>query len=66
MYMVQLLVERRLFPLDMNTPQYIELKNFQFFDIYCAVIRRHSFALRVISDVLWSTCFENYGPKDPR
>ena len=41
-------------------------KNFQFFDIYWAVILRHSFALRVISDVLWSSCFENYGPKDTR
>ena len=32
------------------------------FDIYCAVILRYSFALR--SDILWSSCFESYGPKD--
>ena len=30
-------------------------------DIYCAVILRYSFALR--SDILWSSCFESYGPK---
>ena len=36
----------------------------RFCDIYCAVILRHSFALRVISDILWSSCFsESYGPK---
>ena len=30
----------------------------------CAVILRHSFALRVISDILWSSCFSGgYGPK---
>ena len=35
--------------------------------IYCAVILRHSFALRVISDILWSSCFsESYGPKFQR
>ena len=37
-------------------------------NIYCAwaVILRYSFALRVISDILWSSCFESYGPKDTR
>ena len=38
----------------------------RFCDIYCAVILRYSFALRVISDILWSSCFESYGPKDTR
>ena len=28
--------------------------------------RRDRFALRVISDILWSSCFESYGPKDTR
>ena len=36
----------------------------RFCDIYCAVILRYSFALR--SDILWSSCFESYGPKDTR
>ena len=37
-------------------------------NIYCAwaVILRYPFALRVISDILWSSCFESYGPKDTR
>ena len=36
----------------------------RFCDIYCAFILRDSFALRVISDILWSSCFsESYGPK---
>ena len=38
----------------------------RFCDIYCAVILRYSFAPRVISDILWSSCFESYGPKDTR
>ena len=38
----------------------------RFSDIFCAVIFRYSFALRVISDILWSSCFESYGPKDTR
>ena len=37
-----------------------------FCDIYCAVIHRYSFALRVISDILRNSCFESYGPKDTR
>ena len=32
----------------------------------CAVILRYSFALRVISDILWSSSFDSYGPKDTR
>ena len=32
----------------------------RFCDIYCAVILRYSFALRVISDILWSSCFERH------
>ena len=31
---------------------------------YCTVILWYSLALRVISDILWSSCFECYGPKD--
>ena len=27
---------------------------------------RYSFALRVISDIPWSSCYESYGPKDTR
>ena len=39
----------------------------RFCDIYCAVILRYSFALRVISDIPWGSCFsESYGPKDTR
>ena len=38
----------------------------RFCDIYRAVILRYYFALRVISDILWSSCFESYGPKDTR
>ena len=38
----------------------------RFCDIYCEVILRFSFALRVNSDILWSSCFESYGPKDTR
>ena len=38
----------------------------RFCDIYCAVILRYSFALRVISDILCSSCFESYGSKDTR
>ena len=38
----------------------------RFCNIYCAVIRRYSFALRVNSDILWRSCFEGYGPKDTR
>ena len=34
----------------------------RFCDIYCAVILRYSFALR--TDILWSSCFESYRPKD--
>jgi len=38
-----------------------------FCDSYCTVILWYSFALRaVISDILWSSCFESYGPKDSR
>ena len=36
----------------------------RFCDIYCTVLLRYSFALRVISDILGSNCFESYGPKD--
>ena len=36
----------------------------RFCDIYCAVVLRYSFALRVISDILWSSCYESYGPKE--
>ena len=32
--------------------------------IVCNRILRSSLALRVISDILWSSCFESYGPKD--
>ena len=33
----------------------------RFCDIYCEVILQHSFALCVISDILWSSCFsESY------
>ena len=35
-------------------------------ETYCTVILRYFFASRVISDVLWSSCFESYGPKDTR
>ena len=35
----------------------------RFCDLYCAVTLRYSFALRVKSDILWSSCFESYGPK---
>ena len=38
----------------------------RFCDINCAVILRYSSALRVISDILWSSCYESYGPKDTR
>ena len=38
----------------------------RFCDIYCTVILRYSFVLRVISDILWSSCFESYGLKDTR
>ena len=38
----------------------------RFCDINCAVILRYYFALRVISDILWSSCYESYGPKDTR
>ena len=38
----------------------------RFCDIYFAVILQYSFALRVISDILWGSCFESYGPKDTR
>ena len=38
----------------------------RFCNIYCAVIRRYSFALRVNSDILWHSCFESYGLKDTR
>ena len=38
----------------------------RFCDIKCAVILRYFFALRVISDILWSCCFESYGLKDTR
>ena len=38
----------------------------RFCEIYYAVIVRYSFALRVISDILWRSCFESYGPKDTR
>ena len=34
----------------------------RFCDINCAVILRYSFVLRVISDILWSSCYESYGP----
>ena len=37
-----------------------------FVTLHCAVILRYSFALRVISDFLWSSCYESYGPKDTR
>ena len=32
--------------------------------IVCNRILRSSLALRVISDILWSSCFESDGPKD--
>ena len=35
-----------------------------FCDSFCTVILRYSFALRVISDILWSSGFESYGSKD--
>ena len=35
-------------------------------ETYCTVILRYFFASRVISDVLWRSCFESYGPKDTR
>ena len=38
----------------------------RFCHIYCTVILRYSLALRVISDILWSSYFERYGPKDTR
>ena len=38
----------------------------KFCGIYCAVILGYSFGLRVISDILWSSCFESYGPRDTR
>ena len=38
----------------------------RFCNIYCTVILRYSFALRVISDILWSSCSESFGPKDSR
>ena len=38
----------------------------RFCGINCAVILRYSFALRVISDIPWSSCYESYGPKDTR
>ena len=34
----------------------------RFCDINCTVTPRYSFALRVISDILWSSCYESYGP----
>ena len=33
-------------------------------DIYCTVPFRYSFVLCVIRDILLSSCFESYGPKD--
>ena len=38
----------------------------RFCDINCAVILRYSFALRVISVILRSSCYESYGPKDTK
>ena len=35
----------------------------RFSDMNCAVILRYSFALRVISDILWSNFYESHGPK---
>ena len=32
--------------------------------IVCNRMLRSSLALRVISDILWSSCFESDGPKD--
>ena len=37
-----------------------------FCDIHSAVILRYSFVLRVIIVILWSSCFNSYGPKDTR
>ena len=33
---------------------------------YCTVILRYSLELCVFSEILWSSCFECYGPKDTR
>ena len=37
-----------------------------FWDTYSTVTLQYSFALRVISDIPWSSCFESCGPKDTR
>ena len=36
----------------------------RFCDIYCTVILQYSFALHAISNILWSSCYVSYGPKD--
>ena len=36
----------------------------RFRDIYCTVILQYSFALHAISNILWSSCYVSYGPKD--
>ena len=38
----------------------------KFCGINCVVVLRYSFALPVISDILWSSFYESYGPKDTR
>ena len=43
-----------------------ENRSGRFCDIYCTVILRYSFALGVISEILWSSCFESYARKDTR
>ena len=40
-------------------PAFPYLKLGRFCDIYSTVIVRYSFALHVISDFLWSRCFES-------
>ena len=35
-------------------------------DFVTFIVQSYSFALRVIIDILWSRCFEIYGPKDTR
>ena len=50
--------------LGLRKPQEIpkeQLTIGRFCDINCAVTLRYSFASRVISDILWSSCYESYG-----
>ena len=39
---------------------FMQLTIGRFCDINCAVTLRYSFALRVISDILWSSCYESF------